>query len=315
MDLSIIIVNRNTKGLLLDCVESVYKTVPPLSFEVIVVDNGSTDGSVEELNHSFPGVECIKNSGNLGFAKANNQAIRRSAGRYVALLNTDTVLTPGALDTIVKFMDADGKAGISGGQLLNGDGSLQNSIANIPTLATELLNKSLLKLLFPKRYPGKKNRFERPTEVESVIGACMVVSRKAMEKTGLLDESYFFFLEETDWCLAMKKNGFKVFFLPGARIYHLQGQTAKKNLAAARVEYWKSRYVFFSKHYSPFYNTVLKAGLLLRLCLSIVLQLLASASPKTRGRLSVNWTLLLWHIKGCPGGWGLSGPLRAVKPA
>jgi GT2 family glycosyltransferase len=307
MDLSIIIVNRNTKGLLLDCVDSVYKTVPPLSFEVIVVDNASTDGSVEALRSSFPGAVYIENEKNLGFAKANNQAIKRSAGRFVALLNTDTVLTPGALATIVKFMESDGRAGISGGQLLNGDGTLQNSIANIPTLATELLNKSLLKLLLPKRYPGKKSRFEKPTEVESVIGACMVVSRRAIDRAGALDESFFFFFEETDWCLTMKKNGFLVFFHPHARIYHLQGQTAKKNLAAARVEYWKSRYIFFRKHYSLLANIILKAGLLLRLCLSIVLQLPASvASARTRNKLAVNFKLLLWHFNGCPEGWGLS---------
>lgn len=317
MDLSIIIVNRNTKGLLLDCISSVYKTVPPLSFEVIVVDNASTDGSVEALRRSFPGVACIENDKNLGFAKANNQAIRRSTGRFVALLNTDTVLTPGALGTIVKFMDGESRAGICCGQLLNGDGSLQNSIANIPSLATELLNKSLLKFLFPERYPGKRNRYKSPTEVESVIGACMVVSRGAIDRAGLLDESYFFFFEETDWCLSMRKKGLMVFFHPAARIYHLQGQSAKKNLAAARVEYWWSRYIFFRKHYSPFSNGVLKTGLLIRLCISILLQLLGSvASPKAKVKLAVNTKLLLWHIKGCPGGWGLSEPTPApVKPA
>jgi GT2 family glycosyltransferase len=307
MDLSIIIVNRNTKGLLLDCVDSVYKTVPPLSFEAIVVDNASTDGSIDALKSSFPGVVIVENAKNLGFARANNQAIRRSAGRFVALLNTDTILTPGALGTIVKFMESDGRIGISGGQLLNGDGTLQNSIANIPTLATELLNKSLLKLLFPKRYPGKNTRFERPTEVESIIGACMVASRQAIDRVGPLDESFFFFFEETDWCLTMKKNGLLVFFHPHARIYHLQGQTARKNLAAARVEYWKSRYIFFRKHYSLLSNIVLKAGLLLRLCVSIVLQIPASAvSAKTRDKLAVSFHLLNWHIMGCPDGWGLA---------
>lgn len=317
MDLSIIIVNRNTKGLLLDCIDSIYKTVPPLSFEVIVADNGSTDGSVEALKLSFPGVALIENKKNLGFAKANNQAIRRSSGRFVALLNTDTVLTPGALGTIVKFMDGDSRAGVCAGQLLNGDGSLQNSIANTPTLATELLNKSLLKFLFPKSYPGKKNHFERPTEVESVIGACMVVSRRALDRVGPLDESFFFFFEETDWCANMKKNGFLVFFHPNARIYHLQGQTAKKNLAAARVEYWRSRYIFFRKHYSLIANITLKAGLLLRLCISIALQLPASiVSARTRDKLAVNLNLLHWHLRGCPGGWGLAEPaLRAVIPA
>lgn len=309
MDLSIIIVNRNTKKLLIDCLSSIYRTVPPLVFEVFVVDNASTDGSMEAIKSAFPGVVCIENGKNLGFASANNQAIRLSKGRNIALLNTDTVLTPGALETIVEFMDANAHAGISGGQLLNADGSLQNSIANIPTLSTELLNKSLLKLLFPKKYPGKKTRFENPAEVESIIGACMVVSRKAIEKAGMLDESFFFFFEETDWCLAMKKAGFRVFFIPEARIYHLQGQTAKKNLAASRVEYWRSRYIFFRKRRSTLSNAVLYAGLVLRLSVSIALQAPASlVSAKTREKLAINLNLLIWHIAGRPSSWGLSQP-------
>ena len=307
MDLSIIIVNRNTKKLLLDCVGSIFNTVPPLSFEVFVVDNASSDESISALKSAFPSIVCIENKKNLGFARANNQAIVLSKGRYAALLNTDTVLTEGALDAIVKFMDSNNKAAICGGQLLNEDGSLQNSIASIPTLATELLNKSLLKFLFPKKYPGKKSRFEKPTEVASIIGACMVVSRKAIEKAGMLDEAYFFFLEETDWCLAMKKAGFSVFFLPHSRIYHLQGQTAKKNLKAARIEYWRSKYISFRKHYSSAVNMFFYAGLLIRLCVSILLQLPASAlSAKTREKLSVNFNLLIWHIMGRPDGWGIA---------
>lgn len=306
-DLSIIIVNRNTKDLLLACLESVYSTVPPLKFEVFVVDNASSDGSVEAVRRSYPGAVLIENGRNAGFAAANNQAIRRSSGRFVALLNTDTVLTPGALSSILGLMEADGRIAVCGGQLLNADGSLQNSIASIPTLATELLNKSVLKFLFPAKYPGKRNRIERPTEVESVIGACMVVSRRAIEAAGALDEDYFFFLEETDWCLSMKKKGMLVFFNPMARIYHLQGQTAKKNLSAARIEYWRSRYIFFRKHYSGLSNTVLRAGLLLRLSVSIVLQLPASAlSAKARLKLGVNSKILLWHLKGRPRNWGLA---------
>ena len=307
MDLSIIIVNRNTKKLLLDCVGSIFKTVPPLSFEVFVVDNASSDDSVGALKSAFPSVVCIENKKNLGFARANNQAIVLSKGRYAALLNTDTVLTEGALDAIVKFMDSNNEAAICGGQLLNADGSLQNSIASIPTLATELLNKSLLKLLFPKRYPGKRSRFEKPTEVESIIGACMVVSRKAIEKAGMLDEAYFFFLEETDWCLAMKKAGFSVFFLPHSRIYHLQGQTAKKNLKAARVEYWRSRYIFFRKHYSAAANMVLYAGLLIRLCVSITAPgACLSYKREDKGEALNNFNLLVWHIMGRPVGWGIA---------
>jgi GT2 family glycosyltransferase len=305
-DISVVIVNRNTRELLLACIGSVYATVPPFSFEVWVVDNASSDGSVEAVHRSFPDVHCIENVTNLGFARANNLAIRRASGRYVVLLNSDTVLTPSALATIVGFMDRNPDVAICGGQLLNRDGSLQNSIASVPTLATELLNKSLLRLLFPRRYPGKESRFEQPVEVESIIGACMVVAREAIDRVGPLGEEYFFFFEETDWCLSMKKHGWRVFFHPGARIYHLQGETARKNLVAARVEYWRSRYTFFRKQYSPAVHVVLRVGLLVRLCVSLALQLAASlVSPRARGRLKVNAMLLLWHLLGCPAGWGL----------
>ena len=307
MDLSIIIVNRNTKELLLDCIGSVYATVPPLSFEILVVDNASSDGSAGVARRSFPEIRCIENDTNLGFAKANNIAMRQAHGRYVVLLNTDAVLTPSALATIVDFMDRNRKVAICGGQLLNDDGSLQNSIANVPTLATELLNKSLLRRLFPRRFPGKECRFDQPLPVESIVGACMVVRREAIDKVGLLDESYFFFFEETDWCLSMKKNGWLVFSHPQARIYHLQGETARKNIAAARIEYWRSRYVFFRKHYSPVILALLATGLIVKLFVSLLVQ--SAASPFSRGaraRLGINTRLLFWHALGCPAGWGLS---------
>jgi len=307
VDLSIVIVNLNTRELLLDCIASIYATVPPLSAEIWVVDNASTDGSVEAVRSAFPGVRCIVNDRNRGFAGANNQAIRQASGRYVVLLNTDAVLTPAALATIVDFMDSHRDVAVCGGQLLNGDGSLQNSIANVPTLATELLNKSLLRLLFPKRFPGKERRFASPVEVESIIGACMVVAKRAIDGVGLLDESYFFFFEETDWCLSMKKKGWRIFFHPEARIFHLQGQTAKKHIVAARVEYWKSRYFFFRKQYSPALAVLIGIGLIVRLCVSLVLQLVAApVSGSARARLKINAMLLLWHLAGCPARWGLA---------
>ena len=139
MDLSIIIVNRNTKKLLLNCLSSIYRTVPPLIFEVFVVDNASTDDSIEAVKSAFPGVVCVENDKNLGFAKANNQAMRLSKGRYAALLNTDTVLTPGALDTIVKFMDANAQGDVVLGMMT--DTALSNQASNT-SLTMMVLNKT-----------------------------------------------------------------------------------------------------------------------------------------------------------------------------
>ncbi len=308
MDLTFVIVNRNTRDLLLSCISSIYSTVSSLSFEIFVVDNGSSDRSLEGVREAFPEVCCIENDRNIGFARANNQAILQASGRYIVLLNTDAVLTSSAIATITSFMDNNRDVAICGGQLLNSDGSLQNSIANYPTLATELLSKSLLRRMFPKRYPGKEVIFEKPVEVETIIGACMVVSKKAIDQAGILDEAFFFFFEETDWCLSMKKSGWRVFFHPEARIYHLQGQTAKKVNVAARVEYWRSRYTYFRKHHSMATRLLLATGLMVRLIVSVVGQLLAApVSRNARSRLCVNSNLLAWHLQGCPASWGLTG--------
>lgn len=307
-DVSIVVVNYNTRELLASCLESLYATIAGISFEVWVVDNASSDGSIEMVGERFPAVKCIRNDANLGFARANNRAISQSTGRYIVLLNSDTVMTPSALTTITTFMDVHPDVAVCGGQLLNRDGTLQNSIANIPTLATELLNKSLLRRLFPRRYPGKELQVTTPIEVESIIGACMVVSRKAIEQVGMLDERYFFFLEETDWCLSMRKAGWKVCFHPEARIFHLQGASAKKVFVPARIEYWKSRYLFFRKHRTRTVLRVLKTGLLVRLVLSGIMQAVAAPfSSGARNRLMLNMTILGWHLQGCPASWGISG--------
>ncbi len=316
MDISFVIVNRDTRELLLDCISSIYLSVSPASFEIFVVDNGSSDRSLEGVRQVFPEVRCIENDRNLGFARANNQAIRQASGKHLVLLNTDAVLTPSAITTISSFMDSNQDVAICGGQLLNSDGSLQNSIANYPTLATELLSKSLLRRMFPKRYPGKEVRFEHPVEVETIIGACMVVSKKAIDQVGMLDEDFFFFFEETDWCHAMEKSGWRVMFHPESRIYHLQGQTAKKVNIAARVEYWRSRYIYFRKHHSMTTRVLLATGLMGKLFFSVLGQLLtAPMSLNARSRLRVNTTLIVWHLLGCPAGWGLSGSIASRHSA
>ncbi|OGW45466.1 MAG: hypothetical protein A2Y66_08820 [Nitrospirae bacterium RBG_13_41_22] len=309
-DISFIIVNRNTKQILLNCLRSIEDTIEGLSFEIWAVDNGSSDTSVEAVNKFFPHVKIIRREINLGYAKATNVALSRMNGRYAVLLNTDTVLKEDAIKTIVEFMDKKPEIGICGGQLLNADGSKQNSIANIPSLATELTNKSLLRRLFPARFPGKESHFLEPIEVESIIGACMVVRKEAIDDVGILDEEYFFFFEETDWCFRFTKHGWKVFHHPKAKILHLQGQSAKKEYIGSRIEYWKSRYIFFRKHKGLVTRIILRAGLLIRLLIEFLLLILYNtitlfAIHKVRRKLRLYASLVLWHLKGCPDSWGL----------
>jgi GT2 family glycosyltransferase len=314
IDLSIIIVNWNTKDLLIQCLKSLKQTLQRLKMEVFVVDNGSTDGSKDAVRAEFPEVIFIENRLNLGFAKANNQAMRLSKGKYILLLNPDTQVKEGAIDTLKAFMDIHPEAGVVGAQLLNSDGSKQNSIANFPSLATELLNKSLLRWLFPGRFPGKERTYSEPIKVDSVIGACMMVRREAIEQVGLFDEDYFLFLEETDWCYRFGRAGWKIYHHPQAEIYHFQGKSAEKDKKRAKVEYYRSRYQFFEKNRGLWQWFVLLIGLFIKLGTEFLLMVVACiltgfALKKWRNKFSAYAYLLGWHLKGCPKGMGLK-PLK-----
>ena len=311
MDLSIIIVNWNTKDLLLQCLESVYQTIKRVEMEVFVVDNGSMDGSIAAAKGRFPEVKFIQNEINLGFARANNQALSLAKGRYLLLLNPDTQVKKGAMERLISFMDAHPEAGGAGAQLLNSDGSRQNSIANFPSLATELLNKSLLRWFFPSAFPGKERNYPEPIEVDSVIGACMVVKRDAIEPVGLLDEGYFLFLEETDWCYRMRRTGWKIYHVPQAEIYHFQGKGVEMEKKKARVEYYRSLYRFFKKNRGRLQWFILLIGSVIKLVVELVFMGIASlltffTIKKWENKLSIYAYLMWWHLKGCPKGMGLN---------
>lgn len=309
-DLSVIVVNWNTKELLLNCIESFYRTVEGLTSEIFVVDNGSSDGSADSVRGCFPEIELIENERNLGFAKANNDALRRRKGRYALLLNTDIILTDGAVKELVEFMDRNPTVGIAGGQLINGDGSRQNSFDNFPSLATEAFNKSLLKILFSKRYPSKWINYIEPVDVQSVIGACMIVRSQAIEEVGMLDEGYFFFLEETDWCYRMQRGGWRVCHIPQARIVHLQGKTANTVRARAKIEYYRSLYLFFRKHRGVVEFVFLRACLFIRFCADFLITLTACLvtafrRERIKKKLFTYAKLIYWHLRMCPEGMGI----------
>ncbi|MCX5854847.1 MAG: glycosyltransferase family 2 protein, partial [Deltaproteobacteria bacterium] len=187
MDISIIIVNWNTRDLLHACLESINKTISGISYEIIVVDNASQDSSVAMMQEKYPHVKVIQNTENRGFGAANNQAMRVMAGRYALLLNSDTVLTENAVYELFSFMENHPNAAMACGQLLNADGSKQNSIANFPTVLTLLTNTPLLECLLPKRYPSKRYHYRESIEIDSGIGACLLVRKKAIDEVGMFD--------------------------------------------------------------------------------------------------------------------------------
>lgn len=304
MDISIIIVNWNTQNLLRDCLQSINDTVRDVTFEIIVVDNASDDGSVLMLREEFPGVTLIENRENRGFGAANNQAFAIMRGTYALLLNTDIVLTDNAIFELFSFMETHPVTAMAGGQLLNRDGSKQNSIANFPTLLTLVTNISLLEYLFPKRFPSKRYMHTEPIVIESAIGACLIVRKKAMDEVGIFDERYFFFFEETDWAYRMRSAGWKIYHVPSAMIYHLQGQSIGRNVRS-RIEYYRSRYHFFKKWKGRPYTIAIYIVIILRLMANWSLTTLANMvtlfmNGGIRNKWIVYSQLILWHLKGCP---------------
>jgi len=301
MEISFIIVNWNTKDLLRGCLDSIAKTVGSLSYEIIVVDNASSDGSADMLAQEYPSVRLIANSENRGFGAANNQGFAVMKGKYALLINTDAVLTEGAVDKLWRFAEANPRAAIVCGQLLNADGSKQNSVAAFPTLLTLCLNTSLMEYLFPGRYPSKRYNHREPLEVESAIGACMMVRKQALTEVSYFDERYFFFFEETDLAFAMKRAGWSVYQVPDARIYHFQGGSIGHN-ARSRIEFYRSRYQFLRKWHGTAYYHAAIAVIFLRLLVDVQLNAAGvvftlGMAKHLRQKLAVYTQLIRWHFK------------------
>lgn len=272
MDLSIIIVNWNTRDLLAQCLASVYAYPPEGEFEVFVVDNASTDDSTQMMRGWFPQVRMIENSENVGFARANNQAIQESTGCYVLLLNPDTEVQPGALKTLMRFMDAHPQAGAAGARLLNPDGTLQTSCYPAPSLSREFWRLFHLDVLYPYAlYPMKRWLLESHREVDIVQGACMILRREALDQVGLLDEDYFIYSEEVDFCHRLRQRDWKVYWVPQAVVVHYGSQSTRQMAAAMFLRLYQGKVLYFRKHYgwlaAQLYKLILLAAALARLLL------------------------------------------------
>ncbi|MBX4205572.1 glycosyltransferase family 2 protein [Candidatus Microgenomates bacterium] len=224
MKLSIIIVNWNTKDLLRDCIKSIISSKPKISYEIIIVDNGSTDGSIEMIE-KMKNILLLKNNRNLGFAKANNQGMKKAKGDYIFLLNSDTKIKEDAIDEMYEFAESTLDAGVVGARLLNADGSIQPSCFHFPTILNVIKQywfgaKGLTDKYFPK---GNK-----PSLVDIVVGAAFLITPRARKNVGLLDEGYFFFFEDFDYCRRVNRSGLKTYYLPTAEIVHYHGSTVRK---------------------------------------------------------------------------------------
>jgi N-acetylglucosaminyl-diphospho-decaprenol L-rhamnosyltransferase len=256
-DLSIVIVNWNTSQLLRQCLSSIKNCGE--NWEIVVVDNASTDDSSRMVEDEFPEAHLLLNETNLGFARANNRGIQASRGRYILLLNSDTVASEEALAYLVSFMDQHPNVGACGPRLLRLDGSPQPyAFGGDPTLFY-LLARGINQLLFRRYLHDWATHTIQ--EVDWVSGACLMARRQAIEQVGLLDENIFMYFEDNDWCLRIRKAGWKVYYNPQVSIVHIGGQSLAQN-PSARQAYYHSLNYFYAKHYSPFARLLLQLGLL-----------------------------------------------------
>lgn len=278
MDLSVIIINWNTRDLLAQCLASVYAYPLDGDFEVWVVDNASADGSVQMVRERFPQVRLIENAENVGFARANNQAIQGSTGRYLLLLNSDTVAQPDALYNMVQFMEEHPQAGVVGPKLLNPDGSFQASYARFPTFLTELLLITGLARLITGPYapsPCPKPR-EAAQPVDWAAGAALLVRRSAIEQVGLLDEGYFLYSEEADLCWRLWQGEWEVWYLPDVAITHCAGASTRQWSVTSYGQLYASKVRFFVNAYGPGAAWRLQIIFTVVACLRLVLWVLLS---------------------------------------
>jgi len=220
MTLSIVIVNYNTKELLKKCLESIdFKPA-----EIIVVDNGSTDGSVDFLKKK-KGIKVVFNKRNQGFARAVNQAVKTARGDNLLLLNSDTIVKKGSLKRLVEFAEKTPDAGVVGPRLLNKDGSLQPSCYRFPSVLGAVREFWLGRKGWFSKYAPKG---KRPAAVDALVGAAFLITARARERVGLLDERYFFYFEDLDYCRRVWRAGLRVYYLPEAEIIHLHGASGRK---------------------------------------------------------------------------------------
>ncbi|MCL5959719.1 MAG: glycosyltransferase family 2 protein [Chloroflexi bacterium] len=299
LDISVVIVSFNTRDLLLQCLRSVFDGSASLGMEVWVVDNASTDGSAQAVRELCPEVRLIPNDQNQGFAAASNQAMRQCSGRYVLLLNPDTIVLEDALRRLVDFLDEHPRVGIAGGRLVYPDGSFQHSAFHFPTLAMALLdffpiNHRLINSRLNGRYPA--GAYDRPFPIDHPLGANLLARREVLEQVGLLDENFFMYCEEIDFCLRTKLRGWDIYCVPSAKIVHYSGQSTRQFHAQMLIELYRSRYRLFRKHYGLLYNAGARAIIRLGVLREVVRSRLQARRREITNQELSERTSAYWEI-------------------
>lgn len=252
LQLTIVIVNWNVRDLLRACLTSLRDEGP--NTEIIVVDNASSDGSVEMVRHEFPAVRLIANDHNAGFGAANNQAVRESSSKYVLFLNPDTEARPAAVEHLLAFIDQRPQVACVGAKLLNPDGSVQPSRRAFPRIGTAFVESTMLQRYFGwlpsvRRFYRAELPHDQPQQVDWLVGACLLVRRSALDEVGGFDERFFMYSEEMDLCYRLKQAGYEVWYVPEAEVVHHEGASSAQDLFRRNINFHESRYRFFRKHH------------------------------------------------------------------
>ena len=266
MDVSVIVVSWNVWSWLAPCLRSIRQALGRLEGEIIVVDNASTDGTPERVREAFPEVRLLINPANRGFPAANNQGMAVARGRYFFLLNPDTIVLDQAIEELVTFADAHPDVGVVGPQLLNPDGSVQSSRRRFPTFWTALFESTWWQPWAPRSILAHYYVLDRPDheiqEVDWVTGAAMLVRREVVERVGPMDEGFFMYAEELDWCRRIRQAGWRVFYYPPAKVIHYGGRSSDQVPALQHLAFQRSKIRYFRKHHGTWAAAALRAFLI-----------------------------------------------------
>lgn len=289
MDVSIIIVNYNTPKLTVDAIDSILSSQTKYSFEIIVVDNHSSDHSVQLIKERFPEVKLIVNEENVGFAKANNQGINLSNGRYILLLNSDTIVKEDTIEKMIEFMDKNRQVGASGCKVLLPNGKLDQAChRGFPTPKASFYYLVGLSKLFPKsprfnQYHLGYMNFDEPHPIDCLVGAFMLVRREVIEQVGLLDENFFMYGEDIDWCYRIKQAGWEIYYCPSTSIIHYKGASSKKKPFKIVYEFHRAMFLFHKKHYSKKYSFIINSLVYIGIATKFVLSTVVNTFKKIGG--------------------------------